>query len=174
SVEITETGLNLGGAVGLAIPAVIGAKLANPDNQVVGIIGDGAFLMSQTELFTAAHLNIGAIFTIFNDGELAQISQAQQTPYNKKTCTVLPNVKFEAIAHASGCQYLRIESNDDVSEKLAQAISYAQDNTPVVLDVNIDYSKKTRFTQGIITTNLKRMKLPTKVRMISRALWRRV
>ena len=160
--------------MGYAIPAVIGAKLANPDNQVVGIIGDGAFLMSQTELFTAAHLNIGAIFTIFNDGELAQISQAQKTPYNKKTCTVLPNVKFEAIAHASGCQYLRIESNDDVSEKLAQAISYAQDNTPVVLDVNIDYSKKTRFTQGIITTNLKRMKLPTKVRMISRALWRRV
>lgn len=160
--------------MGYAIPAVIGAKLANPDNQVVGIIGDGAFLMSQTELFTAAHLNIGAIFTIFNDGELAQISQAQKTPYNKKTCTVLPNVKFEAIAHASGCQYIRIESNDDVSDKLAQAISYAQDNIPVVLDVNIDYSKKTRFTQGIITTNLKRMKLPTKVRMISRALWRRV
>lgn len=160
--------------MGYAIPAVIGAKLANPDNQVVGIIGDGAFLMSQTELFTAAHLNIGAIFTIFNDGELAQISQAQKTPYNKKTCTVLPNVKFEAIALASGCKYIRIESNDDINEKVAQALSYSKDNVPVVLDVNIDYSKKTRFTQGIIATNLKRMKLPTKVRMISRALWRRV
>ena len=160
--------------MGYAIPAVIGAKLANPDNQVVGIIGDGAFLMSQTELFTAAHLNIGAIFTIFNDGELAQISQAQKTPYNKKTCTVLPDVKFEAIANASGCQYVRIESNDDVDEKIAKALNYSSNNVPVVLDVNIDYSKKTRFTQGIIATNLKRMKLPTKVRMISRALWRRV
>jgi acetolactate synthase-1/2/3 large subunit len=160
--------------MGYAIPAVIGAKLANPDSQVVGIIGDGAFLMSQTELFTAAHLNIGAIFTIFNDGELAQISQAQKTPYNKKTCTVLPNVKFEAIANASGCQYIRIESNDEIVEKIAQALNYSKDNVPVVLDVNIDYSKKTRFTKGIIATNLKRMKLPTKVRMISRALWRRV
>ncbi|MDT0602245.1 thiamine pyrophosphate-binding protein [Thalassotalea castellviae] len=160
--------------MGYAIPAVIGTKLANPENQVVGIIGDGAFLMSQTELFTAAHLNIGAIFTIFNDGELAQISQAQQTPYNKKTCTILPNVKFEAIAHASGCQYLRIDVNDDIDEKIALALNYAKNKVPVVLDVNIDYSKKTRFTQGIITTNLKRMKLPTKVRMISRALWRRV
>jgi len=47
-------------------------------------------------------------------------------------------------------------------------------NIPVVLDVNIDYSKRTRFTQGIIKTNLNRMKLPTKVRMISRALWRRI
>jgi acetolactate synthase-1/2/3 large subunit len=160
--------------MGYAIPAVIGTKLANPSNQVVGIIGDGAFLMSQTELFTAAHLNIGAIFTIFNDGELAQISQAQKTPYNKKTCTVLPNLKFEAIAKASGCQYIRIDSNDEVENKIAQALKYANDNTPVVLDVNIDYSKKTRFTQGIIATNLKRMKLPTKVRMISRALWRRI
>ncbi len=31
SVEVTETGINLGGAVGLAIPAVIGAYEALPD-----------------------------------------------------------------------------------------------------------------------------------------------
>ncbi|TPH12128.1 thiamine pyrophosphate-binding protein [Litorilituus lipolyticus] len=160
--------------MGYAIPAVIGTKLANPDNQVVGIIGDGAFLMSQTELFTAADKGLGVIFTIFNDGELAQISQAQQTPYNRKTCTTLPSLRFEAITKASGCQYVRIESNADIDDKIKQALSYADAGQPVVLDVNVDYSKKTRFTQGIIKTNLKRMKLPTKVRMISRALWRRL
>ncbi len=160
--------------MGYAIPAVIGAKLVNPDKQVVGIIGDGAFLMSQTELFTAAERSIGAVFTIFSDGELAQISQAQATPYNKKTCTVLPNLRMKALVEASGCCYIRIEHNDEVKDKIAQALKYAQDNVPVVLDVNVDYSKKTRFTKGIIITNLQRMKLPTKVRMISRALWRRV
>ena len=160
--------------MGYAIPAVVGAKLANRDKQVVGIIGDGAFLMSQTELFTASNKNIGAIFTIFNDGELAQISQAQQTPYNKKTCTVLPNTRFQALAEASGCTYVHIENNDEVSDKIAQAIALMNNNISVVLDVNIDYSKRTRFTKGIISTNLKRMSLPTKVRMISRALWRRV
>ncbi len=160
--------------MGYAIPAVIGAKLANPEHQVVGIIGDGAFLMSQTELFTAAHLAVGGIFIVFNDGELAQISQAQSTPYNKKTCTVLPDVKFQAIAQASGCQYLRIDNNDQVVGQLTQALKLSAEHQPVVVDVNIDYSKKTRFTQGIISTNLKRMKLPTKVRMISRALWRRI
>ena len=160
--------------MGYAIPAVIGAKLANPDNQVVGIIGDGAFLMSQTELFTAADKGLGVLFTIFNDGELAQISQAQQTPYNRKTCTTLPNLRFEAISRASGCQYIRINTNEEVQTKIKQALTYTEAGQPVVLDVNIDYSKKTRFTQGIIKTNLQRMKLPTKVRMISRALWRRV
>ncbi|GHE97854.1 thiamine pyrophosphate-binding protein [Thalassotalea profundi] len=160
--------------MGYAVPAVIGAKLANPHRQVVGIIGDGAFLMSHTELFTASHLNIGAIFTIFNDGELAQISQAQSVPYNKKTCTLLPNLRLKALVEASGCCYIRIETNDEIGEAITQAIELSEQSVSVVLDVNIDYSKKTRFTQGIIATNLKRMKLPTKVRMVSRALWRRV
>ncbi|NMP32583.1 thiamine pyrophosphate-binding protein [Thalassotalea sp. M1531] len=160
--------------MGYAIPALVGAKLANPENQVVGIIGDGAFLMSQTELFTAANLNLGAVFTVFNDGELAQISQAQNVPYNKKTCTVLPNLRLQALSEAAGCRYIRLENNAEISEKIAEALAIASENIPVVLDVNIDYSKKTRFTQGIIGTNLKRMKTPTKVRMVSRALWRRV
>ncbi|GAA5134341.1 thiamine pyrophosphate-binding protein [Thalassotalea piscium] len=160
--------------MGYAIPAVIGTKLANPQKQVVGIIGDGAFLMSYTELFTASNLGVGAIFTIFNDGELAQISQAQSVPYNKKTCTVLSNLKFKALVEASGCHYLRIETNRDINTAISQAIKLSTDGVAVVLDVNIDYSKKTRFTKGIIATNLKRMKFPTKVRMISRALWRRV
>jgi len=160
--------------MGYAIPAVIGTKLVNPSKQVVGIIGDGAFLMTQTELFTASARNIGAVFTIFNDGELAQISQAQQTPYNKKTCTQLPNLHFQALAQASGCHYLRIETNDDIEHQIAKALDIAAQNRPVVLDVNIDYSKQTRFTKGIIKTNLQRMALPTKVRMISRALWRRI
>ncbi|WDE02344.1 thiamine pyrophosphate-binding protein [Thalassomonas actiniarum] len=160
--------------MGYATPAVIGTKLANPDNQVVGIIGDGAFLMSYTELFTAAARALGAIFTVFSDGELAQISQAQTTPYNKKTCSQLPNIKIKAMVEASGCQYLRIDNNRQVRWGLSQALALAKENIPVVLDVNIDYSKKTCFTRGIIKTNLKRMPLPTKARMISRALWRRV
>lgn len=160
--------------MGYAIPAVIGAKLANPEKSVVGIIGDGAFLMTQTELFTASNLNVGAVFTVFSDGELAQIAQAQTIPYNNKTCTILPNIRLKALAEASGCRYIRIEDNQQVQQKITEALALAKQNIPVVLDVNIDYSKKTRFTKGIVATNVSRMKLPTKVRMISRALWRRI
>jgi acetolactate synthase-1/2/3 large subunit len=160
--------------MGYAIPAVVGARLANPEKQVVGIIGDGAFLMSQTELFTASRLKLGGIFVIFNDGELAQISQAQKVPYNRSVCTVLPDVQFQAIAEAAGCRYLAIDDNDQIDEMIAKATLQAAQNVPVVLDVKVDYSKMTRFTRGIVKTNLKRMPLPTKTRMISRALWRRV
>lgn len=159
--------------MGYATPAVVATKMANPDKQVIGIIGDGAFLMTHTELYTASARHVGAIFTVFSDGELSQISQAQQVPYNKKTCTVLPNLRLKGLVEASGCHYIRMDNNQDIDSAITQALALASDNQPVVLDVNIDYSKQTRFTTGAMATNLKRMKLPTKVRMVSRALWRK-
>ena len=44
----------------------------------------------------------------------------------------------------------------------------------MLFDVVIDYSKRTRFTEGIVKTNLERFDLPTKARLVGRALWRRV
>jgi acetolactate synthase-1/2/3 large subunit len=44
----------------------------------------------------------------------------------------------------------------------------------VLVDVRIDYSKRTRFTEGIVKTNLQRFDLPTKARLVGRALWRRI
>ncbi|HET8705961.1 MAG TPA: thiamine pyrophosphate-dependent enzyme, partial [Pseudomonadales bacterium] len=160
--------------MGYAIPATIATKLAHPKNAVVGIIGDGAFLMTAMEILTAARLQLGALFTVFNDGELSQISQAQNIPYNKKTCTVLGNVNFAGIADATGAEYIRIDNDSGIETGLKKAFSSCAQNKPVILDVMIDYTKRTRFTEGIVGTNLKRLPTGTKVRMVSRALWRRV
>lgn len=160
--------------MGYAVPAVIGTKLAHPEAQVVGIIGDGAFLMTCMALSTAATLGTGAVFAVFNDGELSQISQAQQVPYNRKTCTRLGDVRLQGIADACGVSYVALASNQAIAEALDRALALAAEGQPVVLDVRVDYSKPTRFTQGVVGTNLQRMPWSTKVRMVSRALWRRV
>jgi acetolactate synthase-1/2/3 large subunit len=44
----------------------------------------------------------------------------------------------------------------------------------VIIDVRIDYSKKTQFTIGAVKTNLKRFDTRNKLRIISRALWRKL
>jgi len=160
--------------MGYAVPATIATKLANPDKDVVSIIGDGAFLMTCMEIITASENNLGAIFTVFNDGELSQISQAQNVPYNRKTCTVLGNTRFQGVAQATGAKYLCINNDADIKEALDKAWEHSKNGCPVILDVNIDYSKQTRFTKGIVGTNLKRLPLNTKIRMISRALVRKV
>lgn len=160
--------------MGYATPAAIAVKMANPDQEVHAIVGDGAFMMTATELATSVSQNLGLVIGVFNDGELSQISQAQQIPYNRKTCTVLPQTKLKGLAMATGAEYVRIENNDQIKSGLTQARSLAQDNKTVILDINIDYSKATAFTEGAVKTNLKRMPLPTKVRMVGRALARKV
>ena len=160
--------------MGYAVPAAIGTKIANPHKDVVAVVGDGAFLMTCMEIITATENNLGVMFIIFNDGELSQIAQAQNVPYNRKTCTVLGNTRFKGVAQATGAQYIRIRHDAEISESLIKAWEYTKQGIPVILDVLVDYSKQTRFTKGIVGTNLKRLPLNSKIRMISRALVRKV
>jgi len=160
--------------MGYCVPATIGAKLARPGSQVVGIVGDGAFRMTGLELATATAQRLGVVVFVFNDGELAQIAQAQQIPYNRKTCTVLGPLDVAGVAQATGAAFVRIAGDADIDGALAEAFAAAAGARPVLVDVAIDYSKRTRFTEGIVKTNLERFDLPTKARLVGRALWRRV
>ena len=160
--------------MGYCVPGVIAAKLAHPNKQVVGIVGDGAFTMTCMEILTAATHKLGGVFFVFHDGELSQIAQAQEIPYNRKTCTVIGNLDVSGVARATGARFLALESNREIDDVIRRALEFGAANTPVVVDVNIDYSKRTRFTEGAVATNLKRFNLPTKARFISRAIKRKI
>jgi acetolactate synthase-1/2/3 large subunit len=160
--------------MGYATPAVTATKLANPGTQVVGIIGDGAFLMTGLETLTAASLGTGAVYFVFNDGELSQISQAQEIPYNRKTCSVLNEIRLGGVAQATGCEFVTIGGNPDCGPGIQEALALAAQDRPVIVDVKIDYSKRTRFTKGIVKTNLGRFTPGNKFRFINRALLRKL
>jgi len=160
--------------MGYAVPAAIGAKLANPAREVLAVVGDGAFLMTGNELLTAAAQQLGVIVLVFSDGELAQIAQAQTLPYKRKTCTVLNPLDLAAAARATGCEFLAMDSDRDIEPVLIEARRLAASRRPVLVDVRIDYSRRTAFTQGIVSANVKRMPTPDKLRMAMRAVSRRV
>ncbi len=160
--------------MGYCIPATIGAKLAAPQRPVVGIVGDGALRMTGLEAVTASGRDLGIVWFVFNDGELSQISQAQEIPLNRKTCTVLGALDIGALATAVGAEHLRIADDAGIEAGIAAALAIAEAGRPVFVDVEIDYSKRTRFTIGTVRTTLDRFDLATKLRFLSRALWRRV
>jgi acetolactate synthase-1/2/3 large subunit len=161
-------------SMGYCIPAVIGSKLARPDRTVVGIVGDGAVRMTGLEMATAVAQQAGVVWFVFNDGELAQIAQAQETPYNRKTCTVLPELDFEALAKANRVGFRLMRNDSDIDRVIGDALAAAAAGEPVLVDVRIDYSRRTRFTAGVIRTNLKRFGLADQARLVGRALWRRL
>lgn len=160
--------------MGYCVPAAIAAKLENRQKQVIGIVGDGAFLMTALEILTAAADDLGVVYFVFSDGELSQIAQAQEIPYNRKTCTTLPILKYAPFAESVGAAYVKMASNADVEQALTHAMNFAAKGQPVVVEVMIDYSKKTRFTKGAMKANLDRFDLGTKMRFIGRALTRKI
>ncbi|MBF0101763.1 MAG: thiamine pyrophosphate-binding protein [Desulfobacterales bacterium] len=160
--------------MGYCVPAAIGAKLANMNKQVIGIVGDGAFLMTCMELITASTNNLGIVYFVFYDGELSQIAQGQEIPYNRKTCTILGNIRLQGIAEATGSAYLEMITNEEIDTQINQAFQLADKGQPVIVDIKMDYSKRTRFTKGLVKTVIGRFPLGDKFRFIGRAMVRRV
>ncbi len=161
-------------SMGYAVPAAIGAKLACPEREVAAIVGDGAFMMTGMEIATAALHRLGIVFCVFHDGELSQISQAQSITYARSPCTTLGALDLVGAAAATGAAYVRMESDAGIGAALDQSFEAAQGGRPVVLDVNIDYSKRTAFTAGAVKTNFRRFPLAQKLRMALRVVKRRL
>jgi len=168
---ITPTDFN---AMGYAVPAAIGAKLAQPGREVFAIVGDGCFMMTCMEIVTAATQGLGVIYFVFHDGELSQIAQAQQIPYNRKPCTVLGGPNIEGVALATGAAYVGMPDPQSVVPGIAEARRLAKEGRPVIVDVAIDYSKRTAFTSGTAKSTFKRFPLQQRVRFAGRALLRKV
>ena len=57
---------------------------------------------------------------------------------------------------------------------MTRALEIAREGRPVVVEVAIDYSRKTYFTQGVVKANLHRLPLKDQVRFVGRALVRKI
>lgn len=161
-------------AMGYSVPAALGAKLARPGVPVNCIVGDGCFRMTCMEIVTGSHRRLGVVYYVFVDGELSQIAQAQQIPYNRKPCSVLRAVALDGVATAVGAVYLHIASDVELHDRIAAANAAARGGRPVIVEVAIDYSKRTAFTDGVVKTNFQRFNMKQKARAVTRAVWRKV
>jgi acetolactate synthase-1/2/3 large subunit len=159
-------------AMGYCVPAAIACKLANKEKQVIAIVGDGAFMMTGMELITATTNSLSPIVFVFHDGELGQISQFQAIPLNRKTCTKIGQLNVEGVAIATGAHFISMENDHEIESCIDEAINMSNKGKPILVDVKIDYSKKTMLTKGVVKTNLGRFPLREKVRFLGRALKR--
>lgn len=161
-------------AMGYCVPATIGCKLRNPDKQVIAIVGDGGVMMTGMELLTATTNGLNPIIFVFHDGELGQISQFQAIPLNRKTCTKIGQLNVEGIAIATGAHFISLENDTQIENCIDEALKFSNEGHVVLVDVKIDYKKKTMLTKGVVKTNLSRFPLKEKVRFIGRAIGRHV
>ena len=62
----------------------------------------------------------------------------------------------------------------DITARQLQAKLSELWGQPVIVDVNVDYSKPTAFTRGAVKTNFRRFPLAQKLRMALRVLGRKI
>jgi acetolactate synthase-1/2/3 large subunit len=130
--------------------------------------------MTCMEIVSATRLGLGLVYYVFHDGELSQIAQAQEIPFNRKPCTALGAIDFGGVAVATGAEYIRVAANGEVPRGIARARELAAGGRAVIVDLIMDYSKRTAFTQGAVKTNFKRLPLAQRLRMVTRAVKRKI
>jgi acetolactate synthase-1/2/3 large subunit len=160
--------------MGYAVPAAIGAKLARLDCPVVALPGDGAFLMTGLELLTAASEGAPVATFLLRDGELGQIAQFQATAFRRKAASRLPDYDAGSIAEGLGIEWIRVEQDAELDEAIGFAREVIARGQPVLVDTAIDYREPTYFTTGVVRTNLGRLPWKDRLRLVARAIGRRL
>lgn len=112
------------GTMGYGLPAAIGAKVANPEKNVIVFMGDGGFQMNIQELGTILQSKIGVKMVLMNNSWLGMVRQWQELFYDKRySFTYLDNPDFQKIAQAYDIPSARVtslETLDDAIEQMLQ------------------------------------------------------
>ncbi len=128
------------GTMGFAVPAAMGAKVAEPHRTVWAIDGDGCFQMTNQELATCVINDIPIKVAIINNSSLGMVRQWQTLFYNERYSNTdlhtshnqerIPD--FVKLGDAYGCASWRVERPEEVDEAITKALSI--NDRPVVID----------------------------------------
>ncbi|WP_139416803.1 acetolactate synthase large subunit [Agromyces laixinhei] len=140
--ERPNSWLNSGGAgtMGYAVPAAMGAKVAEPDRVVWAIDGDGCFQMTNQELATCTLNKIPIKVAIINNSSLGMVRQWQTLFYDGRYSNTDLNTghdtvripDFVALAEAYGCLGIRVTKEEEIDDAIKLALE--TNDRPVVID----------------------------------------
>lgn len=135
---ITSGGL---GAMGFGFPAAIGAAVAQPNDLVISISGDGSFQMCIQELATVRQYNIPVKIVLLNNNFLGMVRQWQELFYNERfsESEYQFNPDFIKIMEAYNIPGKRIEKPSQIDEGIEFLLS---ENGPTFLEVVIPAEEK--------------------------------
>jgi len=134
--------------MGFTLPAAIGAKLGQPNKQVIGLVGDGDFMMTMQELHTAKQLNLNVVIVILNNAGWIAITDLQRAVYGEDRgyVTEFKNHKgesytpdFAAIAKGFGCWARRISKADEIKPALEEAFNQ---EGPAIVEIIVNRDPK--------------------------------
>lgn len=133
SRQITSGGM---GTMGFALPAAIGAQMANPDKEVWVFAGDGGFQMTFCELATVVQEKLPIKIAIINNGYLGMVRQWQELFYDERYAgTELTAPDFVGLASSFGVSGVSIHRASDTGWAIEEAL---EDPGPALIDFRVE------------------------------------
>lgn len=113
------------GTLGAAPAITIGAADAT-DRAVIGVIGDGGFLFTATELATAVQHDIPANLVVFNNNAYGNVRRIQRNRFgaDRVIASALDNPDFSLFAKSFGVKYFNPQTPADLQRDLGAAIEF--------------------------------------------------
>jgi acetolactate synthase I/II/III large subunit len=135
----THLGSGSYSSMGWAVPASIGAKLAQPDRKVACVLGDGDFLMTLEEIGVCVTNNIPVVFIVQNNQGYMSIRGGQRKIFDRHIGSEFTrpdgspySPDFKAVGAAFGLESHRVDDPTSLEATLKRAID---SDEPVLVEV---------------------------------------
>ena len=129
---VTSGGL---GTMGFGVPAAIGAKIANPEKEVILFVGDGGYQMTNQEMAILNIYKIPIKVIMLNNHSLGMVRQWQEAFYDGRTSEsvfdTLPD--FQLMAQAYGVKSYKF----DDPETIVKDLEVLKEDIPMFIEVDI-------------------------------------
>ena len=122
-------------AMSFGLPTAIVAKLEHPERDVIGLSGDGAFMMTMGDFITAVELKANIVMVVLNDGAFGQMIPQQTTNYGSAYECEFLSPNFAEFAHACGALGIRVEDPNEINNAVQTALKAG---VPAIVEVMTD------------------------------------
>lgn len=149
------------GAMGYAIPAIIGAYYAGK-NSIVTVVGDGSFMMNMQELQLIGANKIPAKIFVINNNMYAVIRKRQRDLFRTRTIGNDPSdgvsePDFERIANSFNIDYMKIADSTELEQGLKETM---KKSGPCICEVFCSVDQKYLHTSFAINDKRRLVRRP--------------
>lgn len=124
------------GVMGVGLPYAIGCQIANRDQLIIDVDGDGSFNHTLSDLKTIVENDLPIKIAIMNDGYQSMVRVWEELFYDGRiTATKLKkNPDYEKLAESFGMMSLKVENSIELREKMTEFLTYPG---PILCDFRV-------------------------------------
>jgi benzoylformate decarboxylase len=120
---------SVGGALGWALGAGIGVKMARPDDPVVSVVGDGTAMYTIQGLWSAAHYDVPLVLVVMNNREYAACKRGVARVVSGGGDRYVgmdlsdPEIDFIGLSRSLGVEARSAASPDELTNAVSEALA---------------------------------------------------